>query len=387
MAQPKNASTETSRPASAESVQRLPAEIQFGGELEALASADDGERPAGWRLSPRAIRDFLLGRSKPIELGGRQVPIERKFFGDDALVERAIVTLATQRGLMMVGEPGTAKSMLSELLAAAVSGTSLLTIQGSAATTEDQIKYTWNYALLLAKGPTRESLVPAPLYHGMRNGKIVRFEEITRCPLEVQDVIVPVLSERLMVIPELDGEDGLVYARPGFNIIATANTRDRGVNEMSAALKRRFNFETVHPIARLADELELVDREVRRQLDGLGAAVQVDRDVTELLVTTFHELREGRTSDGATIQQPSGVLSTAEAVAVGVGAALHARFYGKGVLGPEEIARYLAGSVLKEPDDRKALRAYFDVTVKARTSASALWKRFYASRKELGRAE
>ncbi len=171
---------------------------------------------------------------------------------------------------MLVGEPGTAKSLLSELLSAAISGSSLLTIQGSAATTEDQIRYSWNYALLVAKGPTVESLVPAPLHHGMSQGKMVRFEEITRCPLEVQDVIVPVLSERVMVIPELKGEAGLVYAKPGFNIIATANTRDRGVNEMSAALKRRFHFETVPAIADLDEELDLVHREVSRQLAVCG---------------------------------------------------------------------------------------------------------------------
>src|SRR5690606_34483199 len=141
------------------------------------------------------------------------------------------------------------KSMLSELLAAAISGTSALTIQGTAGTTEDQIKYSWNYALLLAEGPTPRALVPAPLYQGLRLGRIVRFEEVTRCPPEIQDTLVSVLSEKLLHVPELEGGDAVVYAKPGFNVIATANTRDRGVHEMSAALKRRFNFETVHPIA------------------------------------------------------------------------------------------------------------------------------------------
>lgn len=83
---------------------------------------------------------------------------------------------------------------------------------------------------------------------GMRDGKIVRFEEITRTPLEVQDCLLGMLSDRVMTVPELTGEASQLYAREGFNIIATANTRDRGVNEMSAALKRRFDFETVFPI-------------------------------------------------------------------------------------------------------------------------------------------
>ncbi|MFE7759295.1 AAA family ATPase [Streptomyces sp. NPDC057418] len=191
-------------------------------------------------------------------VGDPDAGISRKFVGSPSLVERALVPLATNRGLMPVGEPGTAKSLLSELIAAAVSGTSTLTVQGGAATTEDQIKYSWNYALLVFEGPCRRSLVPAPMLRGMAEGRIVRFEEITRCPLEVQDCL---LSERVVAVPELDGDDGMVFARQGFNVIATANTRDRGVNEMSAALKRRFNFETVFPIPDLDTELALIEAE------------------------------------------------------------------------------------------------------------------------------
>lgn len=389
MARPKNTPSSGEHPTRPAEVaeprtrQRDPAEIEFADQLEALRAQDAVDRPAGWLLSPRLVRDFICGRREPAHGPSGAVPINRKFFGDDALIERAIVTLATDRGLMLIGEPGTAKSMVSELLAAAISGASHLTIQGSAATTEDQIKYTWNYALLLAKGPCPEALVPAPLLTAMRTGRLVRFEEITRCALEVQDVIVPVLSERLLVIPELEGPDGLVFARPGFNVIATANTRDRGVNEMSAALKRRFNFETVRPIPELADEIELVQREVGRHLDRLGGGVPLDRAVTELLVTTFHELRNGRTVDGAAIQQPGGVLSTAEAVAVGLSAALHAKFYGSGTAGPEEVARHLSGSLFKDEDDRKALKSYFTVTVKGRAASSDLWQRFFKARRHL----
>ena len=213
-------------------------------ELEVLAKADNDPRPPGWKLSPRAVRNFICGSDKP--------KISRKFYGDDTLVERAAIGLASNRGLLLVGEPGTAKSMLSELLSAAISGTSTNVIQGSAGTTEDSIKYSWNYALLLAEGPSLRALVASPLYVGIRDGVLVRFEEITRCPPEIQDSLVSVLSEKVMMVPELNGADRVLHARPGFNVIATANIRDRGVNEMSSALKRRFNFETVHPIRDLA---------------------------------------------------------------------------------------------------------------------------------------
>ena len=144
-----------------------PVEVRYREELEALEALDTERRPLNWKLSPKAVRTFILGSREPLEWNGRRITIRKKYFGNDALVERCIITLAGSRGLMLVGEPGTAKTMLSELLSAAISGTSMNTIQGTAGTTEDMIKYSWNYALLLAKGPTREALVPSPLYVGM----------------------------------------------------------------------------------------------------------------------------------------------------------------------------------------------------------------------------
>ena len=228
-----------------------PVEVKYKEELEALKSNDMGRRPENWMLSPKAVRTFILGSTQPIEYEGKEVRIGKKYYGNDVLVERCIVTLAGNRGLMLVGEPGTAKTMLSELLSAAISGVSTNTIQGTAGTTEDMIKYSWNYALLLAKGPSREALVPAPLYIGMERGILTRFEEITRTPAEIQDSLISVMSDKILNVPEL-GDSGFLFARPGFNVIGTANTRDKGVNEMSSALKRRFNFETVMPVREVA---------------------------------------------------------------------------------------------------------------------------------------
>lgn len=363
-------------PASSEML-RPPAEVQYADELKALEATDSGPRPPGWRLSPRAVRSFICG--------SKEANVRRKYFGDDAMIERAIVSLSSNRGLMLVGEPGTAKSMLSELLAAAISGTSAHTIQGTAGTTEDHIKYSWNYALLLAEGPTMRALVASPLYVAMRDGLIVRFEEITRCPPEIQDSLVSLLSEKLMVVPELDGEDRIRHARPGFNVIGTANTRDRGVHEMSSALKRRFNFETVHPIRELKQEVELVARECDRLLKEAAAPATVERDVVELLVTVFHDLREGVTREGIQLERPSTVMSTAEAVSVGMSAGLDAYYYGEGTLRPGHIVRHLGGAVLKDsPDDVKKLRHYFDVVVKQRSQKEGgLWTELLEARKGL----
>lgn len=361
--------------APATDLQRPAAEVLYAAELDALAAKDrDRPRPKGWRLTPQSVLRFVLGDD---DLG-----TQPKFVGSRAFLERAVVALATNRGLMLIGEPGTAKSYLSELLAAAISGDSTLTIQGSAGTTDDNIKYGWNYALLLAEGPSERSLVPAPVYRGMREGKIVRFEEITRCPIEIQDILLAVLSDRVMSIPELEGPGRTLYAKTGFNVIATANTRDRGVNEMSAALKRRFNFETVQPIASLSDEMALVQRETDKLLARADIPVALTPDIVELLVTTFHELRNGQTSDGKAIDTLTTAMSTAEAVSTAYAAGIHAYYYGAGEVEPAHLVQHLAGSALKDaPDDVKKLEHYFNHVVKNRRRGA--WPAYYEARKHL----
>jgi intein/homing endonuclease/MoxR-like ATPase len=273
-------------------------------------------------------------------------------------------------------------SYLSELLAAAVSGDSTLAIQGSAGTTEDAIKYSWNYALLLAEGPSERSLVPAPLYRGMQEGKIVRFEELTRCPLEMQDLLLSILSDRMMAVPELPGDARSLFARAGFNVVATANTRDRGVNEMSAALKRRFNFETVHPIADLREEMALVQRETDKLLRRAGVPASLSADMTEVLVTTFHELRNGQDAAGNALEPLTTAMSTAEAVATGYTAGLHAWYCGGGPAKADHLVQHLIGTALKDaPDDLAKLRHYFHHAVKGR--AGKAWKAFYEARELL----
>jgi len=366
------------------SMVRQPPEAMFADELAALDAADEFRRPPGWRLSPRAVRSFLLG-SEAAPLGDHSLNISRKFYGDDPLVDRAIVTLIGNRGLILIGEPGTAKSMLSELLSAAISGGSELTIQGTAGTTDDQIKYSWNYALLLSEGPTRRSLVPAPLFTGLSEGRLVRFEEITRCPAEIQDTLISVLSDKVLFVPEFDGPESVIHARPGFNVIATANTRDRGVHEMSAALRRRFNFETVLPIADAEFELELVLKQATALLQQCEADANLDRDAVRVLVDAFHELRSGRTKEGGVIEKPSSVMSTAEAVSVVMSAGIDAAHFGDGNVTAGHLARQLNGAALKDDEaDVKKLRQYFDVVVKARASKNSHWKAFYTARYQNG---
>ena len=348
--------------------QRPPAEHLYADELAGLKKSDRDAKPPGWQLSMKAVRRFIMGDKD----------IRAKIVCAPSLVERAMVTLASNRALLLVGEPGTAKSLLSELLASAICGSSLLTIQGSAATTEDQIKYGWNYALLLAEGPSPRALVPSALYRAMQAGHIVRFEEITRCPAEVQDGLLSILSERLLMVPELPG-DNAVFAAPGFNLIATANTRDRGVNDMSAALKRRFSFETVFPIADYDQELALVQSEVARLLAHDGLKQQPNADVLEVLVTTFRELRQGVDREGAASERLSTVVSTAEAVSVAYSIALRGHYLRGDTGQPSDIVEALAGAAAKDnPDDLKKIRRYIEN--KAAKRQGDHWRDFHAAR-------
>lgn len=362
-------------------VQKPLTEVKYSEELEALRAADNGKRPEGWLMSPKAVRSFILGEKKPVEYNGKSVVISQKFYGDDSLVERAVVTLASNRGLMLVGEPGTAKTMLSELLSAAISGNSTNTVQGTAGTTEDNIKYSWNYALLLAKGPVKEALVPAPVYTGMQNGIITRFEEITRCPLEIQDTLISIMSDRVMNIPEF-GSDGMIFAAKGFNVIATANTRDKGINEMSSALKRRFNFETVEPVKSIALESRIIKEQCESMLAGAGLDVVVQTDVVDVLAEAFSELRSGQSFEKAKIQKLSGVMSTAEAVSVYYQSALSACYYGNGEIDMKTLTENLLGSVMKEnKDDLPKLKDYYNGSVKIKAERSGgLWRELYNSR-------
>ena len=364
-----------------QNILRPTAEVRYAQELAALAEWDrTNPKPQGWKLSPKAVRTFILGSRTPI--GG--VTIEKKYLGNDALVERCIITLAGNRGLMLVGEPGTAKTMLSELLSAAISGCSTNTVQGTAGITEDMIKYSWNYAMLLAKGPCREALVPSPLYVGMEKCILTRFEEITRTPAEVQDSLISVLSDKVLNIPEL-GDGGLLFAKPGFNVIGTANTRDKGVNEMSSALKRRFNFETVQPVRDVALEKQIILKEVRALATAAGIDRALDEEAAELLATTYHELREGVSAEGMRIEKPSCVMSTAEAISVYYQTLMGAWYYGNGEMDPRAMVENLVGAVAKESgDDLDKIGNYFGTVVREKASREGgLWKEYYEARSRL----
>ncbi|HST62677.1 MAG TPA: AAA family ATPase [Longimicrobium sp.] len=354
-------------------VLRAHAEQQFAHELDALARADDRPRPPSWRMSPWAVATYLLGGR--LDDGTEIVP---KYIGDRRRIEIAVATLATDRALLLMGVPGTAKSWVSEHLAAAISGDSTLLVQGTAGTSEEQIRYGWNYARLLADGPTRAAIVPSPMMRGMADGKITRVEELTRIPAEVQDSLITVLSEKTLPIPEL-GEE--VQATKGFNVIGTANDRDKGVNELSSALKRRFNV-VVLPLPATADEeVEIV----RTRVASLGRALEIPGEAPALeevrrVVTIFRELRAGVTEDGKNkLKSPSGTLSPAEAISVvSHGLALAAHF-GDGTLRAADLAGGIQGAVVKDPvQDRAVWLEYLETVVRERDG----WKDLYRAGRE-----
>lgn len=349
-------------------VQRAPAEILFAAEIEALAAEDPHEKPPGWKMSPRAVHTYICGGK------AGKLDITPKYIGHSRLVEIAISTLVTDRALLLIGEPGTAKSWLSEHLAAAINGDSTKVVQGTAGTTEEQVRYTWNYAMLIAHGPSPAALIKSPIFRAVESGSLARFEEITRCASEVQDALISLLSEKRISVPELSTE---VPAQKGFSIIATANTRDRGVNDMSAALKRRFNIIVLPTPQTLETEIDIVKRRVRDLAASLElrAAVPTDEAI-EKVVTIFRELRTGQTLDGKNkLKTPSGVLSTAEAISVLANSMALAGSFGTGEVTAHDLAAGLQGSVVKDEDKDKATwQEYLANVLKKR---GAEWRPLY----------
>ncbi|GCE49131.1 dynein-related subfamily AAA family protein [Thermosporothrix hazakensis] len=358
----------------AETVLRQHAEQQFAEELEELAKIDTRKRPPNWKLSPWAVRTYLMGATLP-----NGFEITPKYIGNPRLMEIAIATLATDRALLLYGVPGTAKSWVSEHLAAAITGNSTLLIQGTAGTDETAIRYGWNYARLLVEGPSPDALVVSPMMQAMREGKIARIEELTRIPSEVQDTLITILSEKTLPVPELNME---VQANKGFNVIATANNRDKGVNELSSALMRRFNTVVLPTPDSMEAEVEIVERRVA----SLGKALELPAEKPALeeirrVVTIFRELREGRTLDSKTkVKVPSGTLSTAEAISVINNGLAMAGYYGDGVLRADDLAAGLTGAIVKDPvQDRVVWLEYLQTVVKEREG----WKDLYRACREV----
>jgi MoxR-like ATPase len=348
-------------------------EEEYAAELDLLRGADDRPRPPNWKLSPWAVKTYVLGG----EVSGGS--ISPKYIGNGRLIEIAVATLATDRALLLLGVPGTAKSWVSEHLAAAISGDSTRLVQGTAGTDETALRYGWNYARLLAEGPSESALVPTPVFRAMQDGAIARIEELTRIPGEVQDALITILSEKTLPIPELSTE---VQARLGFNVIATANSRDRGVNDLSSALNRRFNTVVLPLPASLDEEVTIVARRV----EELGRALALPSEKPALeeirrVVTVFRELRQGATADGRMkLKSPSGTLSTGEAISVVNSGLAMAGYFGDGALRASDLAAALTGAVVKDPiQDRTVWLEYLQTVVKEREG----WKDLYRSCMEI----
>jgi MoxR-like ATPase len=354
---------------------RQHAEQQFAQELEELKKQDGEQRPASWLLSPRSVVTYLVGGK--LKNGFEVTP---KYIGNKRLMEIAVATLTTDRALLLYGLPGTAKSWVSEHLAAAISGDSTLIVQGTAGTGEEAIRYGWNYARLLAEGPTEKALVETPVMRAMKDGKIARIEELTRIGADVQDALITILSEKTLPIPELNTE---VQSVRGFNIIATANNRDKGVNDLSSALKRRFNTVILPVPDSMEEEIDIV----RRRVESFEKVMELPAEPPALqeikrIVTIFRELRAGVTTDGKTkIKVPSGSLSTAEAISVVNNGLAMAAYFGDGQLKANDLAAGIIGAIIKDPvQDKMVWQEYLETVVKPRED----WKDIYRACRDLG---
>jgi MoxR-like ATPase len=356
------------------SIIREHAEQLFAQELEELQKQDQGPRPQNWKLTPQAVVNYLIGG--PLKNGFEVTP---KYIGRRRLMEIAVATLATDRALLLYGLPGTAKSWVSEHLAAAISGDSTLIIQGTAGTSEESVRYGWNYARLLAEGPSERALVETPVMRAMKDGKMVRIEELTRIGADVQDTLITILSEKTLPVPELNTE---IQATRGFNVIATANNRDKGVNELSSALKRRFNTVILPVPDSIDEEIDIVKRRVEsfEKIMELPAEKPALQEIRRI-VTIFRELRSGVTLDGKSkLKIPSGSLSTAEAISVVNNGLAMAGYFGDGRLTSEDLAAGIVGAVVKDPiQDKLVWQEYLETVLKSREG----WKDVYRACRDM----
>ena len=348
---------------------RQHAEQLFAEELHELKKNETNPTPDNWVLSPQSVVTYLLGGK--LKNGFEVTP---KYIGRRRLMEIAVATLVTDRALLLYGLPGTAKSWVSEHLAAAISGNSTLIVQGTAGTGEEAIRYGWNYARLLAEGPSEGALVETPVMKAMKEGKIARVEELTRIGSDVQDTLITILSEKAMPIPELNQE---VQAIRGFNVIATANNRDKGVNDLSSALKRRFNTVILPLPDTLDEEIDIESFEQVMKLPAEKPALEEIRRV----VTIFRELRSGATADGKTkLKRPTGTLSTAEAISVVNNGLAMAGYFGDGALHAEDLVSGILGAVVKDPvQDKIVWQEYMETVVKQRDG----WKDIYRASRDM----
>ena len=352
----------------------LSAEDAYAEEIAELIKNDTNHKPYGWKMSPQSVLIYICGGT----VGNKE--IIPKYIGHKRLVEICIATLITDRALLLTGEPGTAKSWLSEHLAAAISGDSKKIIQGSAGTTEEHIRYSWNYAMLLSSGPSKEALVKSPVFRAMDDGSLVRFEEVTRCLPEIQDSLISILSEKRLSVPELGIDQS---AQKGFSLIATANTRDRGVNDMSAALKRRFNLVILPAPKDLETEMSIVEQRVKQLSENLDMNAELPGDkLVRKVVTIFRELRSGMTLDRRNkIKTPSGILSTAEAISLLTNSMALAGSFGSGEVEAADLAAGLQGAIIKnEEKDHLVWQEYLNNVMKKKGGD---WQELYSSCHEL----
>ena len=340
----------------------------YADELKILIENDEKQKPTNWLMSPWSVVTYLLGG----KVKGQT--IEPKYFGNRRLIEVAVATLVTDRALLLLGVPGTAKTWVAEHLTAAISGNSKLLVQGTAGMNEEQIRYGWNYARLIAEGPSEAALVESPVMNAMKTGKIARIEELTRIPSDVQDSLITILSEKILPIPELGIE---VQARKGFNLIATANDRDRGVNELSSALRRRFNTVVLPLPSSFEEEVKIVQNRV----ESMGKTLDLPAKSAPLaeiqrLVKIFRELRNGVTDDGATrLKSPSAPLSTAEAISVITSGQALATHFGNGLLSANDLAAGITGAIIKDPvQDKTVWLEYLETVLKNREDWKDLYK-------------
>jgi len=168
----------------------------------------------------------------------------------------ALAVLQSGRHLLFEGPVGVGKTTVA-LAVCRHLGRSTVRVDGDDRYSESKLTGWFDPPLVLKQGYTDETFFAGPLVQAMRDGAVLFINELNRMPETVQNVLLPALDERLLMVPRI----GMVQAAPGFQVIATQNPVEYiATGHLSEALRDRFEHVALE-YQSAAEEVAIVVRE------------------------------------------------------------------------------------------------------------------------------
>jgi len=215
--------------------------------------------------------------------------------------EQALISacIRTRRNVLIEGPVGVGKTHLALALCESL-GRPVFRVDGDGRYSEQKLSGWFDPPLVLRKGYSLASFVSGPLVEAMKSGGVLFINELNRLPEGVQNVLLPAIDERKIMVPKL----GVVHAHPDFTVIATQNPKEFvATSHLSEAILDRFEL-VVLDYQSESEEQAIVARTVSKT-DLVKAAVRLVR------FTRSHE----RIKRGASVRAAQAVAELSQALA------------------------------------------------------------------------